>query len=150
MQNAMIFFISPIFLPWNNPKKRRFAMSRGSQIAIGITTSMGTVLFAWVAIVGGKNTPIGVAGFLGLSAFFAIVSVACLVKRGRFVTMRITAAGICLALVSGGISEMVDQGFRGRLLGLTLIGVGAGVYSVIGAYPARFPLSQIFGRQRTE
>src|SRR5437588_6251240 len=98
-------------------------MSRGSEIAIGITTLIGTVLLALVAVVDGENSKPGLAGFLGLSAFLGLASVALLVRRGRHITMRITAAGICLAIVYSGLVAIRDSGVSGRGLVWMLIGV---------------------------
>ncbi|MCI0380724.1 MAG: hypothetical protein L0215_24335 [Gemmataceae bacterium] len=118
-------------------------MSRGSQIAIGITTLFGAALMAYAAPHMG-DSGLGTAGCYGIAAFLAIVTLACFFKRGRHITMRITALGVCVAIMFGSVSVIAKGEFGGRLLFLMLIGVGAGVYAIFGGYPRWAPLARVF------
>ncbi len=124
-------------------------MSRGSQIAIGITTLLGAAAVTVAAPIAGPTAPAGVAGLLALALFLWVVTAACFFRRGRRVTLRITAGGASVACLWVAGSAITRGAVEPRSVGLFLLwlgcGVGAASYTLTGSYPRWLPLSEVFG-----
>ena len=121
-------------------------MSRFSQVAIGIVASLTSLgLLATARFTETSGQAVGMAGF-GL--FLGIVAIACLFRTGRAITMRITAAGVCLigigALISGFTSDD-SAGRRGVAMWLAIV-AGSGSYALFGTVPEGW-IGDLFGKR---
>jgi hypothetical protein len=123
-------------------------MSRGSQIIIGLFALAGAGLFFMTAQQF-AHTPAGVVGAYGIAICFSVVATACLVKKGRHITMRITAGIVAFALGWGLIGTLRDGEVDFRSLVPAMIALAAGTYAATGRYPDELPLSVFFGGQST-
>lgn len=122
-------------------------MSRGSQIAIGVTCLICAVGFLTMAPLLANGEPQMLATFGGLSLVCSIFAAACLVRRGRRVTMRISAAicsVVCFSIAIVAISSDLKtvRKVQGVVFfsGLT---VGLAYFAIKGGYPAGLPLSDL-------
>ncbi|MCI0639001.1 MAG: hypothetical protein L0Y72_06270 [Gemmataceae bacterium] len=118
-------------------------MSRSSEIVIGITTLFGAIVMALLAPHMG-DAGLGILRYYGIAALLAVVTLACFFKRGRVITMRITALGVCVAIIFGSVGPIAKGEFSEHSVFFLLIGVGAGVYAVFGGYPQWAPLAHVF------
>ncbi len=130
--------------------KRGQTMSRGSLVIIGLFSALLSGVLALVTVVSGDSTPMGYFGGFVLSAFFACVTAACLFESGRWITTRITAAGIALVVaitIITGLSSAEEMPRRiGKVVAFGLMGAACGYYAVTGKYPDDMPMSEFFAQ----
>lgn len=125
-------------------------MSRGSEIAIGLVAALLAGVQILIAFTSGDEAPIGFFGLFIFGLFAGCVAAACLFKTGRWLTTRISAGGISLAIAFGVISFLMsDEPMPrriGKLVGFGALGVACGWYAVTGKYPDDMPMSEFFAQ----
>jgi hypothetical protein len=130
-------------------------MSKGSCIAIGITALACCIGFVYVGISLGPQCPYGATPFNVIAAFCGILSLACLVKSSRALTLRLLGAAVCGAYVWGVYLFVTAQGHVAIadvikvILGFAVFGLPAAYVAITGTYPKWGEHSKVFRRNAT-
>ncbi len=125
-------------------------MSRGSEIVIGLFAALVAGVLCLIAFSAGDDSPVGFFPQFVMSLFFACVAAACFFETGRWLTTRITTAGIAGVMVIGiviGLSsdDTIPSKLGQTALVLALSGT-CGYYAVTGRYPDDMPMSDFFAQ----
>ena len=119
-------------------------MSRGARIVVAIVTIVGAFSFALIGAFLGPALPAGSWPFYGLSAFCAVIAIACLVRNGRAITLRIIGSVIFAAYVVYAIVSIGNANFDRALRGLLVWGLPSGYLAIVGQYPWWGHVSEAF------
>lgn len=110
-------------------------MSSGARIAIGVVSSFGAISFALIGMLFGPVFRSGSLPLYVLALFWAVVALACFVRRTRSITLRIIGAIVFGLFAAGGFASYGTEEFPRAMLGILVLGLPAGYVALKGSYP---------------
>ena len=110
-------------------------MSKGGQIAIGVTFLIGGVCMAACGFFVGNEVPAGPTPFYLGGAFCIVVATACLVRRSRWVTIPLIIAGVLGYCFRNGPPKLALEDFSGLALaaGILFLSSWGAIYFSAGS-----------------
>jgi len=132
-----------------NPYNRREnAVSRASQVILGIVFAFAAIFFVWFGMNDGVRMPAGSMPFYFLAAFCGVVASACLVRQGRPLMLRIIGAVICIAFVASAPGMFKSGKVIQALGGLFVFALPCGYLALTGKYPIWGEAGAVFGEKK--